>query len=49
MNKAAELLKDDRLTVAEVGYQVGIDDPYYFSKSFKNFFGVSPTKYRTGK
>lgn len=49
MNKAAELLKDDRLTVAEVGYQVGIGDPYYFSKSFKNFFGVSPTKYRTGK
>ena len=49
MNKAAELLKDDRLTVAEVGYQVGVDDPYYFSKMFKNFFGVSPTKYRTGK
>ena len=49
MNKAAELLKDDRLTVAEVGYQVGIGDPYYFSKSFKSFFGVSPTKYRTGK
>ena len=49
MNKAAELLKDDRLTVAEVGYQVGIGDPYYFSKSFKNFFGVSPTKYRTGQ
>ncbi len=49
MNKAAELLKDDRLTVSEVGYQVGIGDPYYFSKSFKSFFGVSPTKYRTGK
>ncbi len=49
MNKAAELLKDDRLTVAEVGYQVGVGDPYYFSKLFKSFFGVSPTKYRSGK
>ena len=49
MNKAAELLKDDRLTVAEVGYKVGIDDQYYFSKLFKSFFGVSPTKYRAGK
>lgn len=49
MNKAAELLKDDRLTVAEVGYKVGIDDQYYFSKLFKSFFGISPTKYRAGK
>lgn len=49
MNKAAELLKDDRLTIAEVGYQVGVGDPYYFSKLFKSFFGMSPTKYRAGK
>ncbi len=49
MNKAAELLKDDRLTVAEVGYKVGIEDQYYFSKMFKTFFGISPTKYRAGK
>lgn len=49
MNKAAELLKDDRLTIAEVGYKVGIADPYYFSKMFKSFFGVSPSKYRNGK
>lgn len=49
MNKAAELLKDDRLTVAEVSYRVGVDDQFYFSKMFKNFFGISPTAYRTGK
>ncbi len=49
MNRAAELLKDDHLTIAEVGYQVGIGDPYYFSKTFKSFFGISPSKYRAGK
>ncbi len=49
MTKAAELLKDDRLTVAEVGCLVGVDDQYYFSKLFKSFFGISPTKYRKGE
>lgn len=49
MNRAAELLKDDYQTIAEVGYQVGFSDPYYFSKTFKSFFGISPSKYRAGK
>lgn len=49
MNHAAELLKDDKLTISQVSYMVGIDDPYYFSKSFKVFFGVTPSNYRKGK
>lgn len=49
MNRAAELLKDDRQTIAEVSYQVGFTDPFYFSKTFKGFFGISPSKYRAGK
>ncbi len=46
MNLAAELLKDDNLTIAQVAYKVGIDDPYYFSKAFKSYFGIAPSKYR---
>ncbi|MBO5592420.1 MAG: response regulator [Prevotella sp.] len=49
MKKAAELITDDTLTVAEISYKVGFDDPYYFSKSFKAFHGVSPTQYRKGE
>lgn len=49
MNKAVELLQDEHVTVAEVAYQVGYADPYYFSKVFKSFFGVSPSVYREGK
>lgn len=49
MNNAAEMLKDDRLTVSEISYKVGFEDPYYFSKSFKSFFGISPTQYRKGE
>lgn len=49
MELALELLKDDRLTIAEIAYKIGIEDPYYFSRIFKGIYGVSPTKYRTGK
>lgn len=49
MERALELLKDDTLTVAQVSYEVGIEDPYYFSKSFKAFYGISPTQYRKGE
>lgn len=49
MERAAELLKDDTLTVAEISYKIGIEDPYYFSKSFKNYFGISPSQYRKGE
>ena len=49
MERATELLKDDTLTVAEVSYKVGIEDPFYFSKSFKSYFGISPSQYRKGE
>lgn len=49
MKKAAELLlSDENLTVAEVSYKVGINDPFYFSKCFKNQFGISPSVYQKG-
>lgn len=40
MKKAAEMLLTEDLTIAEVAYSVGINDPFYFSKCFKNQFGV---------
>ena len=36
-------------TVAEVSYKVGINDPFYFSKCFKQQFGVAPSVYLRGK
>lgn len=48
MQKAAELLKDDTLTIAQVSYQVGIADSYYFSKVFKSYYGKTPSDYRKG-
>jgi len=49
MKKAAELLLENRYTVAEVSYKIGIEDPFYFSKCFKKQFGVSPSVYLRGK
>ena len=49
MKKAAELLLENHYTVAEVSYKVGINDPFYFSKCFKQQFGVAPSVYLRGK
>ena len=46
MKKAAELLLENRYTVAEVSYKIGIEDPFYFSKCFKQKMGMTPTEYR---
>ena len=45
MQRAAELLSEGELTVAEVSYRVGIQDPSYFNKCFKAQFGVTPSRY----
>ena len=46
MKKAAELLQDPNATVTEVALNVGFSDTDYFRKSFKNFFGETPTSYQ---
>lgn len=45
LNKAEELLFKDDLTISEVGYRVGFNDPKYFSRSFKKQYGVTPSDY----
>lgn len=49
MERAAEMLCEETITVAEVCYKVGISDPHYFAKVFKQQFGISPKKYQQGK
>ena len=46
LRKAAELLKEGGLTIAEIADQVGFNTPSYFTKSFKKLFGVLPTQYK---
>lgn len=46
LSKAKELLTTTRLTISEVAYAVGFDDPKYFSRVFSEEFGVSPQNFR---
>ena len=46
MQKACQQLDFSNQSVKEVAFSMGFDDPYYFSKRFRNIIGVSPKKYR---
>lgn len=45
MQKAAQLLKDKKLTVSEVGYQLGFSNLSHFSRVFEEHIGFKPKKY----
>jgi len=45
LKRAAQLLKQQKLTVAEVTYNVGFNDLQYFRTCFKKQFGASPSEY----
>lgn len=44
LNKAKKRLENSSESVSEVAYQVGFNDPLYFSRKFKEAFGISPSK-----
>jgi len=45
LKRAAQLLGKSQLTVSEVAYQVGFNNPKYFSRYFKEEFGLLPSVY----
>lgn len=49
LSQAMELLLDENLQIAEIAFQVGFEDPNYFSRIFRRSTGQSPTQFRTGK
>lgn len=46
MEKSKEYLRDYKNRIQEVSYMVGIDNPRYFCKLFKEYTGVSPSEFR---
>lgn len=49
MQRAIQLLKKSDLTIAEVAYEVGFNDPKYFSRFFKKEFDVLPSEVARNK
>ncbi len=45
LKRAAQLIRQDQLTIAEITYQVGFNDLQYFRDCFKKQFGVKPSEY----
>jgi AraC-like DNA-binding protein len=45
LQRAAQLLEKSQLTVSEIAYQVGFNNPKYFSKYFKDHYNMLPSAY----
>ncbi len=46
MDRAKQNLLNTDLTVEEVAFETGFNDPYYFNRAFKKHTGVCPGKFR---
>ena len=46
LKRAAQLLRDSQLHVSEIAFQVGFNNHKYFSRYFKEEFGVLPSAYQ---
>lgn len=45
LKKSVALLKSKDINISEIAYQVGFNDPKYFSRIFRKYYGVPPSEY----
>ncbi|WP_167614968.1 hybrid sensor histidine kinase/response regulator transcription factor [Maribellus sediminis] len=45
LKEAVKLIADGKCNISEAAFQTGFSSPAYFSRRFKEYFGVSPTDY----
>lgn len=46
LKRATQYLAESQLTIAEIAYKLGFNNPKYFSKYFKEEFGILPSEYQ---
>ena len=46
MSFAKKLLSSGDLSIGDIVMQCGFESPSYFTKTFKQYFGVTPTQFR---
>ena len=46
IKRAVQFIETGEYSMTQISYMVGINDPRYFSKCFKNQFGIAPSVYQ---
>jgi len=46
MKRAVQLIESKEYNISEIAYMTGFNDAHYFSKCFKQAYGISPTEYK---
>ena len=46
MERAKELLLDPDIKIQDIAQRIGYTDNNYFSKAFRNYYGISPSVFR---
>ncbi|MDP4277672.1 MAG: helix-turn-helix transcriptional regulator, partial [Bacteroidota bacterium] len=46
IKRATELLETGKFNVSEVSFQIGMNDARYFSKCFRQKYGMTPSAYK---
>jgi two-component system response regulator YesN len=46
MERAKELLMDGSIKIQWIAERLGYADSNYFSKAFRNYYGITPTQFR---
>jgi AraC-like DNA-binding protein len=44
LNKAKQMIEEQKGNISEIAYSVGFSSPQYFSRSFKEEFGFPPSE-----
>ncbi|MCW0483008.1 two-component regulator propeller domain-containing protein [Gaoshiqia sediminis] len=45
LKKAVVLIRESKQPISDIAFQVGFNDPKYFSRIFKKFYGMSPSEF----
>ena len=49
LRKAVELIRGNKQQIADIAFNVGFNDPKYFSRIFRKFYGMSPSEFQSQK
>ena len=49
LQKAAEFLEETELTASQIAFEVGFNNPSYFTKCYREYYGYPPGETKTKK